>query len=42
LALYNHYGDWRAAALRFLYRMRYAIGLYDAAMRRTSAERISN
>jgi hypothetical protein len=29
----SHYGGWRVSALRFFYKVRYRIGLYDHAMR---------
>ena len=41
-ALYGYYGGGRVAALRFLYQMRYAVGLYDHAMRGAVAEGIAD
>jgi hypothetical protein len=39
---YSYYGGWRVPTLRFLYQMRYTVGLYDDAVRSAVAERVSD
>ena len=42
VAAYGYYGGRRVAALRFLYKVRYRIGLYDHAMRGFRAEGVAD
>jgi hypothetical protein len=41
-ALYLYYGGGGVAALRFIYEVRYRIGLYDHAMRCAISKRVTN
>jgi hypothetical protein len=40
MSVYSYYGSGRVPALRFLYQMRYAVGVYDHAMRGTITPKI--
>jgi len=42
MSVYSYYGSGRVPALRFLYQMRYAVGVYDHAMRGAVTERIAD